>query len=85
MSESICYTCRHFRQTAPLAHTISGYCAWTNCEALPAWVDDFLKLDDYYGPRRDVGRGAYSRSRCAAHEAAPDSTVAKRRSEEWYD
>jgi hypothetical protein len=86
MTESMCFTCRHFRQAAQLDFMVSGYCGWTPTEPLPPWLANYVDSQDrFYGPKRDVGRPPYAVGKCAAHVLAHDAVIRKRRSDVWYE
>jgi hypothetical protein len=86
MAKSMCFTCRHFRQTAPLDFMVSGYCGWQSPVPLPEWLNQYVTSEDrFYGPKRDVGRAPYAVEKCAAHEVADDTSIRKRQSEHWYE
>jgi hypothetical protein len=75
---SKCFNCKHFKQTAPLDHWVSGYCNWTSPVALPPWLDNFVtSTDNYYGPKREVGKPftAYEVKSCAAFEQADEQKL----------
>jgi hypothetical protein len=82
---SKCFNCKHFKQTAPLDFLKSGYCNWTSPVPLPKWLDNYVTSGDhYYGPNREVGKGAHTVWACAAIEAADEAVITKRYSEDWH-
>ena len=86
MTESICFSCVHFKQTGPLEFSVSGYCGWTSPMPIPQWLTYYVdSLDSYYGPKKEVGKGPYEVANCAAFERAEQSTIDKRKTEDWYD
>jgi hypothetical protein len=83
---SKCFTCKHFKQTAQLDFTVSGVCDWQSPVPLPKWLDDYVTSGDrYYGPKREVGKFAYTVWDCAAHGSADEAVIAKRQTETWYE
>jgi hypothetical protein len=86
MTESICFSCVHFKQTGPLKFTISGHCGWTSPMPIPQWLQPYVdSRDSYYGPKKEVGKGPYEVANCAAFERAEQSTIDRRKTEDWYD
>jgi hypothetical protein len=66
---SICFDCKHFKQTTDLSFMISGYCDWKSPVALPPWLKNYTtSTDNFYGPKRDVGKFAYQIKSCDAFE-----------------
>jgi hypothetical protein len=86
MTESICFSCVHFKQTGPLKFSVSGYCGWTSPMPIPQWLTYYVdSRDSYYGPKKEVGKGPYEVANCAAFERAEQSTIDRRKTEDWYD
>jgi hypothetical protein len=85
---SKCFTCKHFKQTAPLDLHVSGYCDWKSPVPLPKWLDSYVTSSDaFYGPKREVGKPhtGYEVKSCDAHDPADDAMIAKRETEAWYE
>lgn len=81
---SICLSCKHFKQTAPLSFHTSGYCDW-KLPSLPYWLHIYASSDDdFYGPQKGCGVGRKI-DKCDTFEKVADDIIAKRKSEEWYD
>ena len=86
MLESICFSCVHFKQIAPLNFTVSGLCSWTSPVPIPQWLTYYVDSHDtYYGPKKELGKGPYTVVSCAAFERAEQSTIDKRKKEDWYE
>jgi len=82
---SICFHCIHFKQYSPLSFTTSGQCDWDSGKKFPAWLENYLATNDYYGPKRESGIGVYAVKQCHTFEKASDEVVDKRFSENWYE
>ena len=85
---SKCFECKHFNQTGPLEFHVSGYCDWQSPVKLPEWLKYYVDMaDPDYGPKRYVGKkySGHEIKSCDAFELADEATIAKRKSEEWYD
>jgi hypothetical protein len=53
---------------------------------IPQWLTYYVDShDSYYGPKKEVGKGPYEVANCAAFERAEQSTIDRRKTEDWYD
>jgi len=85
---SKCFECKHFKQTATLDFTISGFCDWQSPGNLPEWLNRYVEDNDaFYGHKRRVGKrySGHEVKSCDAFELTDEATITKRKSEEWYD
>jgi len=85
---SICFKCKHFKQDGPLDFMVSGYCDWQSSVKLPEWLEEYVDIHDPdYREKRIVGKrySGYEVKSCDVFELTDETTIAKRKSEEWYD